>query len=825
MKLELKDFQAQAARLLLAELEEARLAVRRGKLQALVLSAPAAAGKTTTLAAVMGWTLGGAAGLSARPDTTFLWLSDSAQLNQHGRGKLRAACDKLPFHRFVTVDGESFDEERLAPGNMYFVSTQQLEKDKLLTTRSSKKQFTFWQTVANTIAHAPDDFVLVLDDNHRDPVVGEAARKAVMHKLLAGSPEDGLPAVPLVLCICATQQRFTELPGSSARTLRPVLMAPDKILQSGLLKDSLVLNFSAQATPDGELALLTSAAASWRRMDQRWSDYCSSEQENEIVKPVLFVQVQEGNASVLSATPLSAVVAVLEREMGPLSPDAVRHCFDGTQDIEQGGCIIRHVDAAAIEHALDVKVVLFKTALTTDWVCPRAEVMMSFRPASDIAAITQLASRMTRAPLTRRIQSDESLNLIELFLPACDARSRDLLLQALRQPQPHEGLPISAITRALEYTRNPEFAQAFDHLVQLQTCSMDTAPGLSHLERVLRLSGWLVQEGIAHHADAQLRQCLTGRLQALHDGYAASVTGWADVVRADGQMEVTLKSASLGAMNLTGQMTTRLQLSADNIDQLFEQAGQMLATGEGLHRSYLESLTPGQSPTQAKLALIAVMQQAATLPAMQQLAAQEFQKLWSEHQSAVSQLPTATRARFRQLVQASDTPAFHAWALPERIVEKPAEHLWTHHLYANSDGEFAVDLDGWEDAFIGFIKSQKSLTGWLRNLAHRDWAFRIPYERGAVKRFWPDFLILRQAGEGYVVDMLERCDESRPLSWAKAKGLASFAQEHAPAFGRVMVGRKVGSTLQALDLAVPQHRARALQISTQAELQALFDTL
>ena len=169
MKFELKDFQAQSARSLLAELEEARVAVRLGKPQALLLSAPAGAGKTTTVAAVMEWTLGGAPGLAARPATTFLWLADSAQLNQHVRGKLRAAYDELPFHKLVKVDGESFDEERLAPGNVYFVSTQQLEEDSLLTTRGSKKKFTFWQSVANTITQAPEDFVLVLDETHRDP--------------------------------------------------------------------------------------------------------------------------------------------------------------------------------------------------------------------------------------------------------------------------------------------------------------------------------------------------------------------------------------------------------------------------------------------------------------------------------------------------------------------------------------------------------------------------------------------------------------------------------------------------------------------------------
>ena len=33
----------------------------------------------------------------------------------------------------MTVDSESFDEEWLAPGHVYFINTQLLGKDKLLT--------------------------------------------------------------------------------------------------------------------------------------------------------------------------------------------------------------------------------------------------------------------------------------------------------------------------------------------------------------------------------------------------------------------------------------------------------------------------------------------------------------------------------------------------------------------------------------------------------------------------------------------------------------------------------------------------------------------
>ena len=104
MKFELKDFQTTSARSILVKLEGARSDLRHDELQAIVLSAPTGSGKTITVAAVIDWTFGGADGIAARPNTTFLWLSDSPELNEQSKGKLLAACDHVPFHRLVTVD-------------------------------------------------------------------------------------------------------------------------------------------------------------------------------------------------------------------------------------------------------------------------------------------------------------------------------------------------------------------------------------------------------------------------------------------------------------------------------------------------------------------------------------------------------------------------------------------------------------------------------------------------------------------------------------------------------------------------------------------------
>ena len=270
MKYDLKDFQINSARSILAKLDAARNEAINDEPQAIVLSAPTGSGKTITLAAVIDWTLAGAEEIVSRPQTIFLWLSNSPELNQQSKGKLLAACDHVPFHQLVTVESESFDMERLAPGHVYFINTQLLGKDKLLTKSGDKKDFTFWQTVANTVAAAPEDFILIVDEAHRGAGVSDRARKPIMQKFITGSESDGLPAVPLVLGMSATPQRFTELLGNTDRTQRPVNITPDMVRESGLLKDLIIVTTNKGTTIESDLTHLQSATARWKHFRERW---------------------------------------------------------------------------------------------------------------------------------------------------------------------------------------------------------------------------------------------------------------------------------------------------------------------------------------------------------------------------------------------------------------------------------------------------------------------------------------------------------------------------------------------------------------------------
>jgi type III restriction enzyme len=97
----------------------------------------------------------------------------------------------------------------------------------------------------------------------------------------------------------------------------------------------------------------------------------------------------------------------------------------------QSGTTTRYLAPSDIDGDPDVKIVLFKTSLSTGWDCPRAEVMVSFRGAKDSTFIAQLVGRMVRAPLAREIEQDQVLNSVSLVLPNFNQEELKTVVQRL----------------------------------------------------------------------------------------------------------------------------------------------------------------------------------------------------------------------------------------------------------------------------------------------------------------------------------------------------------------------------------------------------------
>ena len=82
-----------------------------------------------------------------QPNAIFVWLSDSPSLNDQSKLKIATKSDKIKSDQCVTIEDESFDQEVLQDGHIYFLNTQKLNKAGNLSKPSDNRNFTIWQTI------------------------------------------------------------------------------------------------------------------------------------------------------------------------------------------------------------------------------------------------------------------------------------------------------------------------------------------------------------------------------------------------------------------------------------------------------------------------------------------------------------------------------------------------------------------------------------------------------------------------------------------------------------------------------------------------------
>lgn len=837
MKFELKEFQQGRCGELLDELAAAREEYeRRSKNQAIVFSSPTGSGKTITIAAVLERLFRGAEGHPARPYSRVLWISDSPELNTQSRDKLLRACDHFGFDNLIEVDS-AFDQEFLPEGKVCFINTQLLGKDKKLTQNGDNRTYTFWQTVANTVRDFPADTLLVIDEAHRGMGVSTTERnkrKTIIQKFIGGSSADGLPPVPVILGMSATTQRFDEfLAGAgSDRTTRKVHISPSEVQDSGLLKDTLVV-VNPEGAVNGDMTLLEGAAQKWKEFESLWQQYCEAEDE-ELVRPVLVVQVADGvdhedaSRRILTKTNLNEVVSVLSRTIGPFGKGALVHCFDKASEVVAGGETIRKIDASRIQDDEVAKVVFFKTALSTGWDCPRAEIMMSFRRAVDHTLIAQLVGRMIRTPLARRIERDEMLNTVNLYLPHYDSNSLDNIISELRNPDAEDRPPTSVERKLVSYERNPELADVFPAIESLPTYSISKLRPLSPVKRLLRYASLLtLKDKIDLSAYDKSKDALIDLLLKHRDKKVQQDEKWARVVKEGGEIDLSVSSIDLADLGLPRHVEkVRTRLTPENVHRLFESCGRLLAAGEGLEIGFWKKAHDENDPDRAKLELHALVREPDVIKELETMANDLFKQLEKESRSKIKALHERSKMRYRAITDRTGKPEHHDWELPHHIVERGDGETWEKHLFCDAQRVFHTDLNTWEETVLKAEVERSDFVGWLRNRERANWALEIPYEFGGDHSFYPDFIIVRNVNGSLVFDIIEPHRPSFDDTHAKAKGLAQYARDHGEQFDRMMMClvEDVNGTprIQSFDVNDPDTREKALSLRSNNDVQFLY---
>jgi type III restriction enzyme len=821
MRIEPKDFQDKAVLRLTEEIESARREIERGRLQAIVLSSPTGSGKTVIVTLLMERVWAGHESIEADPDAVFLWMSDSPELNVQSKEKIEAASDVFPRSRLVVIDTD-FDRERLAPGHVYFLNTQKLGVSSLLTKDGNKREWTIWQTIENTAKAHPAHFMLIVDEAHRGmglTLRAETTARTLIQRFIKGSPEVGLSPVPLVLGMSATPERFQKVLEGAQRITRPVDVSADDVRESGLIKDRIILDIAEDDQP-ADWTLLRDAARRAVEYGKEWRRYCAAQDIDPAVDPVLVVQVEDGTQNALTRTDLDKAVDVLEKVYGRFADGALAHCLQEENDISASGYKIRKIDASKIQGDEAVKVVFFKMALTTGWDCPRAEVMMSFRRAADHTLIAQLVGRMVRTPLARRVEDDEFLGSVALFLPHYDEEGLKAIVSKLEDPD--SGSPVKVERRAdlVIYRRAEDKAALFEALSKAPTYILDNTRRQANTRRLLALARRLTIDGIAAGAWPEAKALAVDTLRAeaarlrKNPDFAAKITGKAKINIREFKVE-------FGELHeLKEARTIAVEVTPENIDDLFSKCETIL--GEGLKDEYWRRVHDRDEPDIAKLELFCVLQDTAAVRAVQEECGRRLDKLFEEYRGEIEQLLSSRREQYARIGRQGADPRAESIHAPELIEIRKESPLWQGHLFVDDAGKFGWNANTWEDSVLREEMKGKTFAGWLRNIPKKHWALCVPYGQGQAKPMYPDVLVFRREGSRIKIDILDPHDDSRSDAAEKTVGLADFARKHGAAFGRIEMIRIVKGQIQRLQLHQESVRDKVLKVTDLKHLSELY---
>ncbi len=827
MKLELKDFQQLAADELLTHLRSAR----RDALtfpQAILLSAPTGAGKTVIATAVLEALIEGDGAAPGQEQTTVLWLTDQPELNEQTRRKMRVCSSSLDDPQLITIE-QDFPERLLSAGRVYFLNTQKLGRHSGLVSPKDQRPWTLWDVLRDTMVARPQDFLLVVDEAHRGMVETEKDREqaqSIVQRFIKGT--DDFPPARLILGISATPQRFLGMV-AGRRNLRPQVDIPAQdVRDSGLLKQTLLVYHPTKKEPS-DYTLLRAAAERHSEYKTEWAQYQARSQSGESVEPILVVQVANapgGKRGAVTDTDLTMTVSVIEAVLGPLNETAIGHAFQEGIAVPIGdGRTLRYVAPSEIQDDPALKVVFFKTALTTGWDCPRAEVMMSFRRAVDHTTIAQLVGRMVRTPLARTVEDDEFLNTVSLYLPHYDRPGLDKVLDRLQREDP-EFLPPLDVRRGPERARlhrDPTKADCFLVLERLPTYDVARVRATTSLRRAVKLARLLDRDGITAEALERFHCEVVRVLQEARARLEPS-PWWTDLVKDAGHLDLRTVEWALGVGPVSEQQSL-VQVTQQNVDDLFAAAGRRL--GEGLHKVYWRARAsddPRVMHKVAKLEVFALSQDRETEAALEALAESNIEALQAAHGADIEALPPDRQEGYRHVRMTARDPQPRSLGAFAHIEGSAVGPPWENHLYVDDHDQFLYQFtSSWEPLVLNAAMAAPDFVGWLRVEDRKDWALTIPYRiMGEVRPMYPDFLVFRQVAERLVVDILDPHDPTRDDWLPKVKGLAEYAAKHWASFGRIEANFVEKKVIRRLNLAVERNRVGALRAEGAHSLRALF---
>lgn len=856
MRYDLKEYQTKAARDLIGAVREGVEGYReRDRLSAVTLSAITGSGKTVIATSVIEALLYGSETLDVPADRrlTFLWVTDDPVLNRQTAYRMRESASRLVDDDLVEVEA-GFHAEKLEPGKVYFVNIQRLSKTSTLVKPGEGRTWSLWQTLANTVNDPDVDLVVVQDEAHRGSAPAKDA-PTIVSRIISGTHNGAAQPspVPMVWGISATPGWFDKAMLAARRTILPSHNVDvEAVRDSGLLKKKIRV-----ARPDEsgiyDTTTLRESTAVLAGMTKDWAEHCAADENiTRTVVPVMVVQVPDKPKDVDLARYVEVIEEAWREAFGQdLEPDAVVNVFGEHETMELGDRTVRYISPELIQSDDTIRVVLAKTAITTGWDCPRAEILFSMRGAKDETHIAQLLGRIVRTPLAEHVDGDDTLNAVWCFLPKFHGATLGKVVAhisgAAGDAEDNTGVTVELDSVTLE--RNPRVdKKVFELFGSLPSWVKPSAPR-KPMDRLKSLAALVAADGVVKDptavSNAELCRLLDGVAGSHRDKVAARVE------------DIRQASLSVTDFDSAGEQggTHDLWLDTDRKNLADAWAAAKKELPQGLAQTYLdwtlEQSAGGKEAASdedieaaelhvAALATLRALD--ASLPRAKEMVEEKAEEIVSDWLAKARPFYEGRRnsraAEYEAILHSGATPTEDTLAIPTKgstdgqkldgdtVVDLPTAEL---HLLSDDKrpGLYPLKLNTWESRVLEVeLDTGQPVVGWYRNPSRSNTALRIAYRDGdGWGSMQPDLIFVtkdRNDGQLYA-HIVDPHGGHLADSLAKLQGLAEYAERFGDRYTRIdSVAWNSNKELRALSMQNKQTRA-AVMAHTDPDVTALYD--
>lgn len=841
MKLRLLDFQSVAVREILESIDLATENwIKQKKLHAISLSSMTGSGKTVIAASVIEAMFNGTDdfGIGRDIQPVILWFSDRPNLNKQTLLRIYDAAggDSIGPHQLKIIEND-FSQDQFHPRTVYFLNTQKLSDSAILAGsrqkvsgdligRQDDGRFTIWDTIRNTIENEDIILYFVLDEAHRGLTKGgitNGKRLTIVKKLIDGhtNAQGRVPPMPIVWGISATDKRFRDAL-SNRSPVTQIRVRPEDVQQSGLVKSYIKIDFPETPGEGVASTFVRYGAKKFSEICDLWERYCKSESKSGVtsVKPLMILQIPN--------TPSSDDVGrwidvILEECSDVLNSEGVCNVLEGSREHIFGEHAVSYASPELIQKEDHIRLVIAKEAITTGWDCPRAEVLVSLRPAKDEVYITQLIGRMMRAPLALPIRNDFRLNGIDCILPYFDHQTVTKVVSRLTGDDFESvGSVSEVLLNSSTLSKNRKIKkQVWEKFESIKTYSLPRK-SLSPLRRMNKLSQLLVQSDLVNDAGKFANRRLMSVLTDIMNDKKKEFKNKRNDV-----LNICMKSIEASVFDSSDMEVKDARLVADreSIQNSYQKASRLLSTE--LANFFINQKVEldkqndiADNILRAQVDFAALVRIEGVKEEVEEEASRITEK-WLSNNDIITQigrLSLRSQEAFRQVRETGSEPimdllsAVNSYFYSESVFENDGNETleeYSKHMYLDTNNKFLTKVNNLEKTVIEHELDRRGMIAWYRNSPKMTApSLGVVYgEEEDQKILRPDFIFFSCSSDGEVVaDIVDPHGSHLQDYLLKMKGLANYADTHKGQFGRIESVTEIDGKMRCLNFVEPAAR-------------------